>query len=406
MQYLAFHSGLVAVLLVAACSPQASRSGEGDSFDPADSAVTVADAAGARDDAGAAAGQGGPAGDDVRASGDGGAAAGEAAGAAGSDGGDGRGWHGPLMVVAVGNDGRHMVSVDGTNWTADTRETMGNAEGPKLLRAVAYGNQVVVAVGGGCSPDCVARIVTFDGRSWTDAALPPGQGRLTGVAYGVVAGQGWWVAVGDGGTVLRSPDDGRTWVPAPVPGPSGLRAVAFGKVGATDMFVAAGDGYTRARSLDGATCTDVQPASGSSSSSEGFRAVTIGGGFVVAVGTGRSNTGRRVRSADGIVWTDEANSSPDLLSVVYADDRFMAFSGSGDNAVYVSPDGAASSWMRQTTVNAGANVAAGVLAAGRLFVSRVSPSSIRISADGISWVARTQSRQGDSQINAFVFAGS
>jgi hypothetical protein len=77
----------------------------------------------------------------------------------------------------------------------------------------------------------------------------------------------------------------------------------------------------------------------------------------------------------------------------------------GDNAVYTSPDGSTRTWTKQSTVNAGAAVAVGDLGAGQLFISRVSPSSIRISADGLSWVARTMSMQGDATINAFVFAG-
>src|SRR5439155_11496631 len=101
---------------------------------------------------------------------------------------------------------------------------------------------------------------------------------------------------------------------------------------------------------------------------DGLRAAAIGSGVVVAVGR-KAGAGRRIRSADGVAWTDEITAGPDLLSLVYADGRFWAFSGSGDNTLYQSVDG--KTWTTVNTMNAGANVAAGALAGGLLFVSRV-----------------------------------
>jgi hypothetical protein len=106
---------------------------------------------------------------------------------------------------------------------------------------------------------------------------------------------------------------------------------------------------------------------------------------------------------DGVSWTDEVTGGPDLLNVVYTGERFFAYSGSGDNTRHGSADGKV--WTTDTTMNAGANVAVGVLAGGRLFVSRVSPSTIRTSADGIVWATRLASMTGDATIHAFAFAG-
>jgi hypothetical protein len=319
-------------------------------------------------------------------------------------------WLGPSsLIVAVGNDGRRMVSTDANTWTGEVKDASGNRDGPKALRAVAYGNHTVVAVGGGCTPECTSRILTYNGKDWTQIEdLPPAQGRLNGVTYG----NGVWVTVGVNtpsgssssaptvGTAMRSTDNGKTWTPTGrMAMITGLRSVAFGRVGEVDMFVAVGDGYGRARSLDGITWTDLKPSDGSSDS---YKAVAIGGGVVVAVG-GRSSAGRRIRSLDGINWIDEVTMGPDLLSLVYVERAFMAFSGTGDDTLHVSPDG--KSWTTSLTVSGGANVAVGNLGATRLFISRVSPSSIRTSFDGYMWTARATSLQGDAQINAFAFAG-
>jgi hypothetical protein len=379
---LAARSPLLAALIAAACSPPSAARIARDLPMDAASESSPADAPSAAEDAPSAA-------DDAAVPDD--ATQPEAAGLT-------PGWPGPPLVVAVGNDGRHALSLDGTRWTADTRDAMGNRDsGPRTLRAVAYGDHTVVAVGGGCNPDCVSRVVTFDGVTWTESAVPPGQGRLDGVAHG----NGIWVAVGTAGPVLRSLDGGRTWVPTASAGaPGGLRAVAFGRLADADaeIFVAAGDGYTRLRSVDGATWTDLQPPTASGTGA-GYRALAIGGGVAVAVGAG----GRRIRSADGITWTGEVSGGPDLLSVVFTGDRFMAFSGSGDNTAQVSADGTV--WTTRATTNAGANVAYGALGDGALFVSRVSPSTIRTSADGLAWTVRLPSMPGDATINAFAFAG-
>jgi hypothetical protein len=298
------------------------------------------------------------------------------------------------MLVAVGNDGRRLVSADAVSWVGDTRDNLDLSDGPRALRALAYADGMVVAVGGGCDVGCQGRLVTFDGRTWADVTLPPGQGRLNGVAHGA----GVWLAVGTQGPVLRSTDGARTWVATGAAAPPGLRGVAFGRVGGQDMFVAVGDGYTRARSLDGLNWTDVVPGTGTP---DGLRLAIMGHDVVVAVG-GRSGSGRRVRSADGITWTDDLSGGPDLLSLVFTDDSFLAFSSAGEDTMFSSPDGV--TWTTQTTANAGASVATGLLGGQRLFISRLAPATIRTSTDGLTWVTRLMSMSRDATINAFIFA--
>jgi hypothetical protein len=307
-------------------------------------------------------------------------------------------WHGGGLIVAVGNDGRRMVSGDGKVWSGDQRDTSGNRDGPKALRAVAYGDHKVVAVGGGCAPTCTSRIVTFDGATWREEDASAGKGRLNGVAYG----NGAWVAVGSSPPILRSTDGGRTWLPASkLAVPEGLRAVAFGQVGGQGTFVAVGDGYTRVSSTDGLTWSNLHASDGTA---EGFRAVAIGNDVVVAVG-GKTDAGRRMRSIDGIAWSDDLTGGPDLFSLVFVGGEFLAFSGAGDDTLHASTDGR--EWMTQQTTNAGSNVAGGLLQGNRFFVSRVSPSSIRISIDGYVWAQTpVMSMPGDSILNAFTIAGN
>jgi hypothetical protein len=307
------------------------------------------------------------------------------------------------IMVAVGNDGRHMTSLNGKIWMDDTRETTGNRDGPKNLLAVAYANHQVVAVGGGCDPVCAGRIVVFDGTTWEEMDATAARGRLTGIAYG----NGAWVAVGSMPPVLRS-TDGKNWnVAAKVAVPAGLRAVTYGTVGTQPMFVAVGDGYTRVTSLDGMSWTHLVPSNGTN---EAFRAVAIGNGVVVAAGgrpdSATIDSGRLIRSVDGINWTDEIVRGPELPNVVHVDGKFYAFSGAGDNILQISADG--KEWLMQVTNGAGSNVAVGHLGITRFFLSRISPSTVKISTDGYTWGATATgatSMPGDSIINAFVIAG-
>jgi photosystem II stability/assembly factor-like uncharacterized protein len=313
---------------------------------------------------------------------------------------DGGTWEGQL-IVAVGYDGQRMVSQNGKIWMGAMRDGTGNKEGPKALRAVAYANRQVVAVGGGCAPACAGRIVTFDGVTWTEMKVPAGVGMLTGVTYG----NGVWVAVGTAPPIVRSTDNGRTWIAASSAVPAGLRAVAYGDVGQRAMFVAVGDGYARVTSTDGNTWTNLQPGDGSM---DGYRAVAIGGGVVVASGGsldgGYTESGRRIRSLDGVIWTDEVVAGPELPNLVFADGKFMAFSGSGDDTLYVSPDG--QTWTEETTVGAGSNVATGKLSTQRFFISRISPATVKISVDGYVWgPTAAMSQPGDAILTAFVIAG-
>jgi hypothetical protein len=82
----------------------------------------------------------------------------------------------------------------------------------------------------------------------------------------------------------------------------------------------------------------------------------------------------------------------------------MAFSGSGDDLLFVSPDG--QDWTEQKTNGAGSNVATGKLINQRFFLSRIAPATVKISVDGYTWgPTAAMSMPGDAILNAFVIAG-
>jgi hypothetical protein len=316
-------------------------------------------------------------------------------------------WKGEPVIVAVGFDGRRMISQDAKAWSS-TQDTMARVENEKALRALAYGNGTVIAVGGSCAADdCTkSRVMTFDGKDWVDQVVPSGTGRLDGVAYG----NGVWVAAGKRG-VVRSEDNGKTWVKV---GPATLirlRSVAFGKVGGNEMFVAVGDGYMRATSRDGQSW---EIAVASNMAEEGLRSVVIAKGTALAVG-GVTSNGVRSRSDDGKRWED-TQMGVNLQNALVYENKFYVFTSTNTNNVLISSD--ARVWMTQSGQLMGTsillperievvNIGGKPTLIGRKSATSSSPLEIRTSTDGINWT--TQFTGGNSAmesgINAFLFAG-
>jgi len=303
------------------------------------------------------------------------------------------GWVGGQLVVAVGQGGRRVVSVNGVDWTGDLRDAPGDRDPTKDLLAVSYAAGSVVAVGGGCAGTaCAGRIVTFDGAHWTEGNLPANRSWLAAVAHG----GGVWVAAGAAGPVLVS-SDGKSWTSrGNLPGH--VRALAYGDVGGTSAFVAVGDGGLRARSTDGHTWTGVVQGFPGSDVPVSLRSVAIGDGAVVAAG----ELGRRIRSRDGLEWTDPAAGGSDLASVVYADRTFLAYADNG--IVFLSADGG-HSWNPQVLVDPPRHsVATGMMAGSRLFVA-ARGEIIMTSSNGLAWSTRLDGTIDVNTLNAFVFAG-
>jgi hypothetical protein len=123
--------------------------------------------------------------------------------------------YGGQGFIAVGADGIKAWSTDGSSWSIE--------EGTIALYDVAWGEDFFVAVGEGG-----ARKQANSDGDWTTPVL--GGADLTGVAYG----DGRWVAVGPGRSLIS--DDGESW--EIFPQEIDLDRVSFG----LDVFLATGNG--------------------------------------------------------------------------------------------------------------------------------------------------------------------
>jgi hypothetical protein len=157
---------------------------------------------------------------------------------------------------------------------------------------------------------------------------------LTGsTLYSVVYGGGKFVAAGDSGTVVTSPD-GIVWsLAATLPARFiGRRLTCHGS-----RFVAAGSAYIANTwtggvfwSGDGLTWQAGTLPAGAAE----LNAVTAGAGRVVAVG----KNGKLYISPEGAVWTEASSPvTSELYGIGFADGQFVAVGQSG--RVLVSPDG-------------------------------------------------------------------
>ncbi|HYF96312.1 MAG TPA: S-layer homology domain-containing protein [Symbiobacteriaceae bacterium] len=258
------------------------------------------------------------------------------------------------------------------NWIAPLPQGEGLAE-------IAYGEGQYVAVGYG------GTIVTSaDGKEWT---LRPYWRRAS--LFAVAAGNGRYVAVGDQGTIMTS-SDAATWVAAKAATTFPLLGVAYGESG----FVAVGTGGQAVRSADGLRWEESKTGA-----SEPLRDVTYGGGQYIAVGDG----GTLVASADGVTWAPRSAGDDDMVAVAYGNGRFLAFARTGGR-VYASTDGI--EWRRKSGAGPGIWVSA-TFGGGR-FVGLTS-SGLAWSADGEAWELTEKVPSGSGGVaygpGGFVYAG-
>ena len=185
-------------------------------------------------------------------------------------------------------------------------------------------------------------------------------------------GDGIYVAVGEGGTVLSSVDS-VTWVPRESGTSVRLTGVAFG----TNGFVAVGEGSaglpsTILSSVDGMAWTRRScPVTNNLSS------VCFDMGHYVAVGS----RGMILVSTNGVHWTVRSTGAPFDLNAVAA--GFVAVGESG--TILTSPDGLA--WTARFSgifadLKAVSATSSGYVAAGNA-------GTIATSDDGVTWTVRT-----------------
>ncbi|MGD0838450.1 MAG: hypothetical protein ABSB49_17575 [Polyangia bacterium] len=103
--------------------------------------------------------------------------------------------YGAGQFVAVGREGSILTSSDGTTWTPQSAPGLNISRTPYLI-SVLYAERQFVATGNyvGINPSTGFLVTSPDGVTWT--VLPTTGANLYGIAYGLVAGVGTYVAVG------------------------------------------------------------------------------------------------------------------------------------------------------------------------------------------------------------------
>jgi hypothetical protein len=295
------------------------------------------------------------------------------------------------------------TSDDGLDWTTHT-----SSVGAFELFAVAQHDNILVAVGSSHTGALV--LFSSTGDAWTPASLPNGAGNGL---YDVTFAAGLFVAVGQNGALLTSPD-GVSWTLKDVGVTADLRSVRYDGT----RFLAVGGDHTVLTSRDGVAWTmlggrpsitalwDVAYADGrfvavgelagiwwstdgaswTAASGQpadaylGFYGVTYGAAGWVAVGDEQAAS-----SVDGVHWT--FGSSEQLGDVTYGPiggvDRYVALGfNSEHNGLFVSDDGIHwSSYGDAFDIYGGERIE---YARGR-WVTDVTVGDLRVSADGASW---------------------
>ncbi len=217
--------------------------------------------------------------------------------------------------------------------------------------------------------DGTASLDPLDNWVWRNP-LPTG-GKLLAVAYG----NSTFVAVGEDGAILTSPD-GVAWTQRTSGMVADLHAVAYGN----GAFVAVGEDGTIVTSPDAVTWTPRE-----SGLSDWLTGVAYGSGLFVAVGfTAFAN--KYATSPDGITWTARERPWYHLSSIAYGGNTFVAAgTNAGSCKVFTSSDGL--TWTQEDlgTVNCpDGYCAAGVVYGNGIFLV-VTNRLVFASPDGSDW---------------------
>lgn len=291
-------------------------------------------------------------------------------------------------LVAVGRNGLAATSGDGWSWRL--RPTGTSFE----LEDVIFHDGLFVAVGGegrsGYPAHVVgppAILVSPDGIVWREASQTHGVADA-GALHAVAWGDGRFVAVGDDGVVMSSPN-GETWdgaTVAPLP-PGSTGADLQDVVWAGDRWVAVGS-----RPLEGWITTSADGVTWSTALElfdVGFSAVAAGGGRVIAIDRQGGGVASR---PDGSWEAFENQGLSQAGDLVWNGSRFVAVGWYSDPdappivVVGTSSDGATWSWNADFAAGlpdamAGLNGQLVVVGAG---------STLGLSRDGLSWEWRTR----------------
>jgi hypothetical protein len=248
--------------------------------------------------------------------------------------------NGSLFVAVGGHNGTHQGSIvsspDGVTWTtrmdqqgrylhcvlhAAGQFITGNFTSPDGISWTLHGDvssfpaQVASGANLFVGVDSISIETSTDGLHWTPQPNSPVP--LSDVAFDGTR----FIAVGEKGTVLTSPD-GQTWTPASLPSLENLSVIAV--IG--NLRMAAGASHFL--STNGVSWTEAEPTP------RALSGVTKGGSLFVAVGA----NGTIETSLEGVTWTRRSSgTNEDLRQVRFLDGRFMAVGNAG--SVLLSSDG-------------------------------------------------------------------
>ncbi len=282
---------------------------------------------------------------------------------------------GSVHSVAYGNDkfvacimdywgnSPHAVMLVSSNAVSWTRKDIGLADS---LVAVTYGGGKFVAVGGNSS-GVVA--ISTDGDTWE---LHQGMARYQ--LYSVAFGAEQFVAVGNHGNILTSPD-AVNWTYRSSGTSINLRSVAHGP----GRYEAVGNEGLMFTSLDGVAWSRLAPPT-----TNNIRGVVFGNGRWVAVGEADTNGATILASADGQAWTRQTTATTEgLYGVTIGDDLFVAVGDLG--RITVSSNGLAWRDVFSGTRNDRFNA---VTHGPGLFVAVGRNGAIVTSTNALNWARR------------------
>lgn len=273
------------------------------------------------------------------------------------------------FFVATGENGLRAFSRDGVTWTHQQTDREG-----VLLSQVAFANGRCVA-GGRYGGECPA-YSTGDGVKWNRVKLDgrPYVSRLNLL----FKEKDHFVAVmnEDGKSPgIRTSADGETWSqrnailddPKVMRHDAHLRRIATGK----DRLVAVGDYGARLMCKAGATKWEAVPKA---KATDTLIDIAFGNGVFVGGGL----HALRMRSEDGLIWTDRTvgEEGEHINAIIFDGKQFV---GIGQGATYTSPDG--KNWQRTPNKNAPTAATYGE----KIYIGVLWPGRIMRSIDGIQW---------------------
>ena len=237
--------------------------------------------------------------------------------------------NGPSFYNITRGPDKYVLAGSGTGWSTDG-QTWHFSINSVPFEDIAYGAGIYVGVGAASNLQRPIR-VSYDGILWRQLENPMASFTMNGVHYA----NGMFVATGNSGTIITSPD-GLTWTERTLTSAT-LNAVTYGG----GMWVIVGDSGQSRYSMDGVTWM-------TSSHGGNMNAVSYANGLFVAVG----DSGGIRTSVNGINWTSRSSGVfKDLRGVEYINGVWVAVGlqdgSSGPAVVTTSTDGI--TWTKETS---------------------------------------------------------